>query len=285
MDVIPLAIMGGLISGAIALKMLRPVFAREIFTRENYRGKVLPTSVGLVIPIALLITEAVFALVASLSADLEIRMDSYRLTTLVLAVVLGFLGVVDDLVGTSDIRGFRGHLNSLIHGQMTTGGLKLIGGGCIAIVVCAPFVQPGTLAPLHVVRDGALVGLTTNLANLFDRAPGRVLKFSTIAFVLIGAVATYRSFLVGPAIVFAVSLILISGDLKEQFMLGDTGANVLGGVIGFSLVIACPPWVRLVALVVVLGLNLAAERISFSEIINRFGPLRALDELGQIDKS
>lgn len=285
MDVIPLAIMGGLISGAIALKMLRPVFALEIFTRENYRGKVLPTSVGLVIPIALLITEAVFALVASLSADLEIRMDSYRLTTLVLAVVLGFLGVVDDLVGTSDIRGFRGHLNSLIHGQMTTGGLKMIGGGCIAIVVCAPFVQPGTLAPLHVMRDGALVGLTTNLANLFDRAPGRVLKFSTIAFVLIGAVATYRSFLVGPAIVFAVSLILISGDLKEQFMLGDAGANVLGGVIGFSLVIACPPWVRLVALVVVLGLNLAAERISFSEIINRFGPLRALDELGRIDKS
>lgn len=285
MDAIPLAIMVGLLSGAIALLMLRPIFTQEIFIRENYRGKALPTSVGLVIPIALLITETIFALVGSLNADLEIRMDIYRFTTLALAVVLGFLGVIDDLVGTSDIRGFRGHLNSLVHGRMTTGGLKLIGGGCIAIVVCAPFVEPGTLAPLHVMRDGALVGLATNLANLFDRAPGRVLKFSTIAFVLIGAVATYRSFLVGPAIVFAISLILISGDLKEQFMLGDAGANVLGGVIGFSLVIACPPWVRVIALVVVLVLNLAAERISFSEIINRFGPLRALDELGRVGKS
>lgn len=281
-----IALAGGFLVGWLTLVALRSIFNQPIFARENYRGKVLPTSVGLVLPVALLVTEGLLTLIGTSITSIEIapsiqpETDTYRYLTLALVVGLGFLGLIDDLAGTGDIRGFRGHLTSMRNGILTTGGLKLLGGACIALVVCVSFGGQESLSPLYLLRDASLVALAANLGNLFDRAPGRLLKVSTISFVIVGAIASYQDNLIGPAIIFGASLSLLVGDLKERFMLGDTGSNVLGGVLGFSLVMSTPPSVRLIALFVVLTLNLVAERVSFSDVINRIPPLRALDQLG-----
>jgi UDP-N-acetylmuramyl pentapeptide phosphotransferase/UDP-N-acetylglucosamine-1-phosphate transferase len=70
-------------------------------------------------------------------------------------------------------------------------------------------------------------------------------------------------------------------DLRERLMLGDAGANALGAVLGLGVVLACSPGVRTLVLVVVAALNLASELVSFSRVIDRVAPLRALDQLGR----
>jgi UDP-N-acetylmuramyl pentapeptide phosphotransferase/UDP-N-acetylglucosamine-1-phosphate transferase len=64
-------------------------------------------------------------------------------------------------------------------------------------------------------------------------------------------------------------------------MLGDTGANALGGVLGLGVVVASAPGTRLGVMVALVGLNVAGEVVSFSRIIDAVAPLRALDGAGR----
>jgi UDP-N-acetylmuramyl pentapeptide phosphotransferase/UDP-N-acetylglucosamine-1-phosphate transferase len=70
-------------------------------------------------------------------------------------------------------------------------------------------------------------------------------------------------------------------DLRERMMLGDTGANVLGGVLGLVVVLECSRTTRNVVLVVLILLNLVSERVSYSAVIEKVPPLRWLDQLGR----
>ncbi len=63
-------------------------------------------------------------------------------------------------------------------------------------------------------------------------------------------------------------------------MLGDVGANALGGVAGLALVSALSPDERLAAVIVLAAFHLLCERVSFSQLVARSRPLRALDKLG-----
>ena len=63
-------------------------------------------------------------------------------------------------------------------------------------------------------------------------------------------------------------------------MLGDTGANMLGAAVGFGLVVSLDAVGEWLVLLVVVALNLASEFVSFSAVIDRVAPLRALDRLG-----
>jgi len=71
-------------------------------------------------------------------------------------------------------------------------------------------------------------------------------------------------------------------DLGERGMLGDAGSNAMGAIIGYLLAASLPTaWLAVVA-VALLALNLLSERISFSTVIERFAPLRAIDGLGRL---
>src|SRR3954467_11182674 len=95
-----LAALAGLLAGRLVWLVLRPTLGHDVFRRENYRGRVLPTAAGIVIPVALLLVEATRVLLG--------RHD--ELTTsraLVVIAVLGFalLGLVDDLAGVGEATG------------------------------------------------------------------------------------------------------------------------------------------------------------------------------------
>ena len=83
------------------------------------------------------------------------------------------------------------------------------------------------------------------------------------------------------AVVVGAALGLLLDDLHERLMLGDAGANILGGVLGLGVVLACAPVTRTAVLGAVAALNLAAEVVSFSRVIDAVPPLRALDRLGR----
>jgi hypothetical protein len=74
---------------------------------------------------------------------------------------------------------------------------------------------------------------------------------------------------------------LLLDDLHERLMLGDTGANVVGGVLGLGVVVGCGAATCDVVLLVVAALNLAGEVVSFTRVIESVPPLRALDQAGR----
>ncbi|MCU1381282.1 MAG: UDP-N-acetylmuramyl pentapeptide phosphotransferase/UDP-N-acetylglucosamine-phosphate transferase [Acidimicrobiales bacterium] len=262
-------LLAGLLAGSVLLVFLRPVLAHPVLQRENYRKHRLPTAGGLVAVVAVLAVEGVWALIDSRGVH-----HVYVLITL----AFGALGFVDDVLGTgSDGRGFVGHVRALLHGRLTTGGLKLFGGGAAALIACAA-VDGGRV---DLLVDAALVALAANLANLFDRAPGRCLKMGGLCFVLLAAAAGLDSNLAGVAVAMGALLTLLPADLGERLMIGDTGANAVGAVLALGLVLVVPFWGRLLALVVVLGLNLLSEAVSFSSIIDRAAPLRWVDRAGR----
>ena len=85
------------------------------------------------------------------------------------AVGFGLFGLLDDLAGSTARRGYRGHVGALRQGELTTGLLKLVGGGLVAVVVAWPWAE-GSLPDL--VGAALVVALAANLGNLLDRAPG-----------------------------------------------------------------------------------------------------------------
>ncbi|HLM28514.1 MAG TPA: hypothetical protein VK360_01225, partial [Acidimicrobiales bacterium] len=87
--------------------------------------------------------------------------------------------------------------------------------------------------------------------------------------------------LAGAALAVGAGAGLLTADLGERLMLGDSGANVLGAALGLGVVLACSPGVRTGVLVAVAALNLASERVSFSRVIDAAPPLRAADRWGR----
>jgi UDP-N-acetylmuramyl pentapeptide phosphotransferase/UDP-N-acetylglucosamine-1-phosphate transferase len=102
-----------------------------------------------------------------------------------------------------------------------------------------------------------------------------------VAFAALAIVTAFDRRLVGPAVVVGAGLGLVLDDLHERAMLGDAGANVLGGVLGLAVVLTGTTTARTACLGIVLGLNLLAEFVSFSRVIEAVPFLRAIDTLGR----
>jgi UDP-N-acetylmuramyl pentapeptide phosphotransferase/UDP-N-acetylglucosamine-1-phosphate transferase len=64
-------------------------------------------------------------------------------------------------------------------------------------------------------------------------------------------------------------------------MLGDTGANAAGALVGTALVQGTGRRGRVVALAVLTGLTLVSERVSFTRVIESTPGLRELDAWGR----
>jgi UDP-GlcNAc:undecaprenyl-phosphate/decaprenyl-phosphate GlcNAc-1-phosphate transferase len=219
------------------------------------------------------------AVIAAAGAEPDAgAVEGLRLTTIT-ALGFGLLGLLDDLGGAGQSGGFAAHLKALAEGRLTTGAIKLFGGAAVAVVVVATR-EPDSIG--RVLADGALVALAANLGNLFDRAPGRTIKVTLVAFlVLVLAVGAQRE-LAGVALAVGAGAGLLTADLRERLMLGDAGANVLGAVLGLGVVLTCSPGVRTVVLVLVALLNVASEWVSFSRVIAAAPPLRAADRWGRL---
>jgi len=271
-----------LLVGFLAVRFLRvgsvDFLRTDALRRENYRGRRLPTAAGVLVVLAVLMVEAGRALAGAAGAGDKTGLTDQRAFVLFACLGFGLLGLVDDLVGSGDDRGFRGHLTALAQGRITTGFIKLFGGAGVAIVLVA---TPGFASGRRLVIDAVLIALAANLGNLFDRAPGRAIKMSIVAYVPLAVVCGAGAVGVAIAPVMGAGLGLLVDDLQEHLMLGDTGANVLGAVLGLGAVMQLGEDARLVVMFALLALNLLSELVSFSRLIDRVPPARAFDHLGR----
>ena len=208
----------------------------------------------------------------------------------------GLAGYIDDVdQGAHDggkvAKGLKGHLGALAHGQVTTGVIKIAGIGASALAASALVGSKTTSVggkAADLALNTVLIAGTANLANLLDLRPGRALK----ATVLVAAPLSYFSCAAAktPASGASAQRLLASGlnaaaitalveDLQETTMLGDTGANAAGALLGTSLA-ANDSWkLRLGTALGVVGLILASEKVSFSKVIAANPALNWLDQL------
>ncbi|CCH78783.1 conserved hypothetical protein [Nostocoides japonicum T1-X7] len=129
------------------------------------------------------------------------------------------------------------------------------------------------------VGAGVVAG-SANLANLLDLRPGRTLKASVIAAAPL-VLARDEGTSTTAAVVLGAAAGLLPDDLAGRSMLGDTGANAAGALVGTALLGALGLRGRLVALAVLTGLTVVSERVSFTAVIESTPGLRELDRLGR----
>ena len=258
---------GALLGTAVALALIRRPPTRA--ERTNIRGLIVPAVLG-----GPLVLAGTGVALTPGSLTLSPRIGG---SVAGLCVAMGAAGFLDDVRGDRGARGFRGHLRAALSGRMTTGLLKLLiggAGGLAAGVAVADSWQ--------VLTTALLVALSANLFNLLDVAPGRAGKAGVALWIPL-LVWGSEGWAVASAGVLGALLVCLPLDLRERAMLGDAGANPIGAVVGLGLALALPPWAAAIAAVLLLALNLSSELWSFSEVIQRVGPLRALDRLGRIN--
>jgi UDP-N-acetylmuramyl pentapeptide phosphotransferase/UDP-N-acetylglucosamine-1-phosphate transferase len=251
----------------------RPPGGADLWARKNHRGE----------PVTLLegpayAAGALAGAVLASGAPVRVRAAA-ALATGAGAVLGGY----DDLAGGAASRGLGGHLKALARGEVSTGTVKLAGLG-VAGLVAGALLQPrnarsrtGHLADVAI--SGAVVAGSANLVNLLDLRPGRALKVvSALGFLT--AVAGGESAPLAAA-ALGSALVALPDDLGERSMLGDSGANAAGALLGVAWAARLSRPARLAMLAGVTGLTLASERVSFTAVIERTPALRALDQLGR----
>ena len=223
---------------------------------------------------------AVGALLVGAGIDQLLDRSGRRsLAVAVAGVGSGAVGAYDDLFGTTQAKGFRGHLRALRSGELTTGMIKVLGVGFSAAVAAALIQRssPGCQKPACRVLDGlldtALIAATANLTNLLDLRPGRAAK----ATIMLGA-GLFGS---GAAPAVGAAAGSLPTDLAARSMLGDCGANALGAAVATAAAQSLSRPFRLLAFGAVAALNVASERVSFTDVIERTPLLHRLDQLGR----
>jgi hypothetical protein len=249
----------------------RPPGGAATWSRTNHRGE----------PVTLLEGPAA-AIGGVAGALLAPGLSGRERAALILAgAAAAALGGYDDLAGSGQSRGFRGHLGALAHGELTTGAVKLAGigaAGLAASVLARPAGASRAGGAADLVVNAGLVAGGANLVNLFDLRPGRAIKVTLGAGALLALTGRGAQAAAAP---LAAAAALLPEDLAERAMLGDGGANALGAMLGTAAAMSLPRPARIVTLAAVVGLTAASEVISFTKVIARTPPLNWVDMLGR----
>ncbi|MGE5632484.1 MAG: hypothetical protein ACM3TR_15535 [Caulobacteraceae bacterium] len=238
---------------------------------ENYHRKKIPVVGGITfIPLLLLDLAVLIPIIPDVSEK--------NLLILFLVVCFGFLGIIDDLLGDKNIKGFWKHFISTVKGRMTTGFLKALAGFIAALI--ASYNISSTL--MEFVLNLFIIALFANAINLLDLRPGRAVKAFLLVSVPLIIVNLNNLLQIVPLMILnAISWFYIPYDLKEVFMLGDTGSNILGIALGYYCALLLGTNIKLAILAVLVLLNVLSERISITEVIKNNKLLSYLDNIGR----
>lgn len=248
--------------------------------KPNYRGEKIPAAAGLLFIMILPFTVGLGFLLAIESFD-----SKYAVLFLLGALGMGLAGLVDDCLGNHQVKGFKGHIRAFFkERKLTTGAFKALFGGIIALVFSIANARLNGFGryPWMFMVDFLLVALAANIINLFDLRPGRAGKVFLLIFTIILLLS--QNFINFIGLFFPVLIILLlylPHDLKAEMMLGDAGSNFLGATLGIMMVWMLSDFGKIIALMIFLVLQLIAEKLSFSEIIDKYRPLRYLDQIGR----
>jgi len=284
-----LAVAGaGALLARAALDAIRRSPRAEDLERTNFRGHTVSLAAGPALAVAA-------SVAAGAGAAIEGR-GGLAASSIVAGLGAGAVGLYDDVVGARPdqrtAKGFRGHLAALREGRVTSGLVKVAGVGLAGLVAsallpsrraCEPLTGRGRRprGPLGRAADVALgagvIAGTANLVNLLDLRPGRAVKAGLLVAVPLAA-SPVGAAVTGP---IGASAAVLPDDLGERVMLGDSGANALGALLGVALAARSGLVGRAVLLAALAGLTAASEKVSFTKVIEATPGLREFDQLGR----
>lgn len=241
----------------VLVPLLQPLFVAQ--SKQNYHGHSIPSALG-------------FTFVLSSVVVLISGGEGMPYLFAIVMLYFAILGLVDDLLGESDSKGIRGHFGRR---TLSTGTLKAL--GAMGFTFALSLRLPGGW--LETIINAILIASAANFLNLLDLRPGRTGKaFIIFAFPFIALAPSLRDYLLW---ILGAVVGYLPWDLREQVMMGDTGSNPLGATLGLAAVMVLPQTAKTILALVLVGLNLLAERISFSRVIEDNRLLDFLDRLGR----
>ncbi len=242
----------------LVLPLTAGLLKRLKLWRENYRGEQVLTAFGLYFFLVLI--------------PFLYFLFPLNWPWLLFLMAAAGTGLLDDLYGEGEHGGLRGHLSLLLEqGRLTTGSLKLI---IISLAAIFPALESG----LFFLLSWPLLLMSTNFINLLDLRPGRALKVFFLALFLLLITVGVPLFLLASLIPL---LLYFEYDLRGEAMLGDTGSNLLGALLGLAFIQALSFWQQIVTLLALALIQIYAEASSLSALIERYPLLRLLDGWGR----
>ncbi|MEI6514248.1 MAG: hypothetical protein WCO51_13400 [bacterium] len=256
--------------------LVSPLIKRSGLMRANFKGDIIPTAFGLIpliICVGLILLDILFV-GPRLYGTYFHSLNAF----LFIVIIFGWLGFVDDLYGSHDARGLKGHLKAFFNGQVTSGLIKAIG-GLIAGFLSAYFILNEPI--VHSLISGLLIALTANFINLLDLRPGRAMvPFCILApLVFLVTMKSYGYETHAILYVWLGALRILLMDVRGKAMLGDTGSNLLGAALGLAIVLSSGIYVQLGLVIVLLLVHILTEKYSISSMIERYSVLHAIDRM------
>lgn len=262
--------LSGWLAGRLILPFLMTVINQAGFLRPNYRGEEIPIGMGVVFFLSsLVVVTTLFFLLPGLLVEEAV---------VFLLALAGYtcIGLMDDFWGSGACKGLLGHMKSLFLGYPTTGSLKALAGGVLALFISAA-VGPWYLVPLNAL----ILALSVNTINLVDLRPGRAGKCFLLLVIILVAAFPQRPEIVFTAVTAGSLLAYLPEDLKVRAMMGDAGSNALGAVMGLTAIWVFDIRIKVLYLAVLLVLHLIADKYSLTRIISSNRILDYLDRLGR----
>jgi len=266
--------LAGLFSAVILMPVLAERLEQSGAVRADWQGRPIITAGGLIFLIILGLAFGPLWLMSGGHKESVI----YPLA----AAAIALIGLHDDWRGDPGVKGIGGHLHSLrAEKKVTTGLIKAAGSGLICLWLLLE------LGRENLFLDWLLLVLSINYVNLLDLRPGRAIKGFLLVYLPLAGGCLYS-----PTAEFSfvrAGFLAIGGgavigyaphDFKGLVMLGDTGSNTLGFLVGLALLAASPATRAVMCLSMIL-LHLAAENYSISRIIAGNGWLDRLDRWGR----
>lgn len=263
--------------------LIRMMKESQLLVKPNYRNEMIPSEAGLIFVVLLPFTIGI-----GMFFSVKSFTTIHAILFLFVITGMGLLGLLDDLIGTNEHKGFKGHFTALLkENRLTSGGFKAIFGAIIAMVFSLATLNlmnlEWKLSVIWIILiNFLLVVLGANTINLFDLRPGRAGKVFLLGFILILAFSQHFEDYVGLFIpILAIVLFYLPFDLKAKAMLGDVGSNLLGATLGIMMAWMLSDFGKIVAVIILAALQYAAERYSFTDIIAKYRWLEYLDNWGR----
>lgn len=267
-----LFLLAGWAAGRLFYNVISHMIVNAGFLKPNYRGEEIPVGLGVTILISCTAVMAISA--AFLSPGLKEKSSVFMFTL----AVYTCLGLMDDFWGDSKFRGLAGHMKSLLNGNPTTGSLKALAGGLSALYISTlNYPAPMLFIPL----DAVIIALSVNMVNLLDLRPGRAGKGFLFMIILLFSAFPGRQEILFASMAAGSLLAYLPSDLKSRAMMGDSGSNALGSVLGLTAVWVFDLKLKFIYLSVLVILHVIAERSSLTRVIASNRLLDYLDKLGR----
>ena len=235
----------------------------------NYNNKPIMASYGIV---------AFVYIAAGISTLTTLKYANLHYAKLYIAVMgaMWVLGIIDDLFGSREVGGFKGHFKKLIfERKLTTGAVKAIGGGLVGLIA-GWIISGGDV--IKWLPAALIIPLSANILNLFDLRPGRA-----VAVFFFGLGVTYiwtLGSIIEPCIIGCIAVVAIEFavlDSRARAMMGDSGSNALGAALGLTIALNTNYIFQLAAIAALVGIHVYSEKHSMSELIEKNRVLSSID--------